>query len=167
MCMKKKKLKKIAKHIFTEINSLKKLDSSLRERVDYVAYDSDVSEKTKKLILKLITYKDSVNINLSEESLSVSTPDITNIKKKSNKNVPYNDSNYLDIQVIKDEGFSINLAYQKRTNYADKNMFNELIFLVSKRFTDINRENFEDIWNKVMKESGIIRDNNLEQLLNE
>ena len=126
-----------------------------------------MSEKTKNLILKLIDYNDNVNINFSSESLSFSTPDITNIKKRASKNTLYNDDNYLDIHVIKDEGFSINLAYQKRSNYEDKEMYSELIDIVSKRVMEINRENFTDIWDKVMKDSGIIRDNNLEQLLDQ
>ena len=165
--MKKKKLKKIAKLIFTEVNSLQKMDAPIRERVDYVPYDSEVSEKTKNLILKLIDYNENVNINFSSESFSISTPDITSIKKKIPKNTLYNDDNYLDIHVIKDEGFSINLAYQKRTNYLDKNIFSELIDVVTKRVMETNRENFTAIWDKVMKDSGIIRDNNLEQLFDE
>jgi hypothetical protein len=165
--MKKKKLKKIAKLIFTEVNSLQKMDAPIRERVDYVPYDSEVSEKTKNLILKLIDYNENVNINFSSESFSISTQDITNIKKKIPKNTLYNDDNYLDIHVIKDEGFSINLAYQKRTNYEDKKIFSELIDVVTKRVMETNRENFTDIWDKVMKDSGIIRDNNLEQLFDE
>ena len=165
--MKKKKLKKITKLIFTEVNSLQKMDTPIRERVDYVPYDSEVSEKTKNLILKLIDYNENVNINFSSESFSISTQDITNIKKKIPKNTLYNDDNYLDIHVIKDEGFSINLAYQKRTNYEDKKIFSELIDVVTKRVMETNRENFTDIWDKVMKDSGIIRDNNLEQLFDE
>ena len=165
--MKKKKLKKIAKLIFTEVNSLQKMDAPIRERVDYVPYDSEVSEKTKNLILKLIDYNENVNINFSSESFSISTPDITSIKKRASKNTLYNDDNYLDIHVIKDEGFSINLAYQKRTNYLDKNIFSELIDMVTKRVMETNRENFTAIWDKVMKDSGIIRDNNLEQLFDE
>ena len=89
--MKKKKLKKIAKLIFTEVNSLQKMDGPIRERVDYVPYDSEVSEKTKNLILKLIDYNENVNINFSSESFSISTQDITSIKKKIPKNTLYND----------------------------------------------------------------------------
>jgi hypothetical protein len=165
--MKKKTLKKIAKLIFTEVNSLQKVDAPVRERVDYVPYDSEVSEKTKNLILKLIDYNDNVNIHFSEESFSISTPDISSIKKKASKNTLYNDDNYLDIHVVKGEGFSINLAYQKRTSYSDKKIFSELIDIISQRVMEINKENFTSIWDKVIKESGIIRDNNLEQLFDE
>ena len=69
--MKKKKIKKIAKLIFTEVNSLQKEGAPIRERVDYVPYDSDVSEKTKNLILKLIDYNDNVSINFSSESFNI------------------------------------------------------------------------------------------------
>lgn len=163
--MKKKKIKKIAKIIFTEVNSLQK--EPVRERIDYVPYDSEVSEKTKNLILKLIDYNENVNINFSEETFTISTPDITNIKKKYTKNKIYNDDNYLEVHVVKDEGFSINLAYQKRTNYSDKEIFNEMIDIISKRVVEINRESFTSIWDKVMKDSGIIRDNNLDSLFDE
>ena len=46
-------------------------------------------------------------------------------------------------------------------------MFSELIDTISKRVMEINRENFTSIWDRVMKESGIIRDSNLEQLFDE
>jgi len=69
--------------------------------------------------------------------------------------------------VVKGEGFSINLAYQKRTSYSDKKIFSELIDIISQRVMEINKENFTSIWDKVIKESGIIRDNNLEQLFDE
>ena len=46
-------------------------------------------------------------------------------------------------------------------------MYIELIDIVSKRVIEINKENFIHIWDKVMIDSGIIRDNNLEQLLDE
>ena len=52
--MKKKKLKKLAKIIFHEVNSLQ--NTPVRERIDYVPYDKEVSQKTKNLILKLIDY---------------------------------------------------------------------------------------------------------------
>lgn len=163
--MKKKKLKKIAKLIYHKVDSLQKMNTPVRERIDYVPYDKEVSEKTQNLILKLIDYNENVNIHITEESFSISTPDITNIKNKAPKNTIYNDDNYLDIHVIKDEGFSINLAYQKRTNYSDKEMFNQLSNIISKRVIEINKENFKSIIDKVIKESGILRDNNLESLL--
>jgi len=165
--MKKKKLKKIAKLIFGKIDSLKKMDTTIRERVDYVSYDSEVSKKTTDLITKLLEYHDGVNISFNSDSFSISAPDITNIKKVIKKNTLYNEDNYLEIYVVKDEGFSINLSYSKRTNYEDKDMYSQLIDKISERVLQNNRENFSSIWDRVMKDSGIMRDNNLEQLFDD
>lgn len=164
--MKKKKFKKIAKLIHDEVMSQQRLKKPSYEKVDYIDYDSDVSDKTKKLILGLTSYNEGVHIDFSENEFIISTQDITNIKKKRSKNALYNDDNFLEICVTK-EGFTINHAFQKRTHYGDKKMYKELIDIVKERVKEINRENFTDIWTKVMQESGIMRDSNLEDLLNE
>lgn len=166
MCMKKKNFKKIAKLVYDEMMLHQNSPKLMREKVDYVPFDSEVSSKTKKLILGLVSYNEGVNINFSDDEFIISTQDITNIKKKYSRNTIYSEENYLEIFVSK-EGFTINYAFKKRTNYEDKDMYNELVDIVKEKLKDINRENFTDIWSKVMQESGIMRDNNLEELLNE
>lgn len=167
MCMKKKKkFKKIAKLVYDEMMLHQNSPKLMREKVDYVPFDSEVSDKTKKLILGLVSYNEGVNINFSDDEFIISTQDITNIKKKYSRNAIYSEENYLEIFVSK-EGFTINYAFKKRTNYEDKDMYNELVDIVKEKLKDINRENFTDIWSKVMQESGIMRDSNLEELLEE
>ena len=166
MCMKKKKFKKIAKLVYDEMMLHQSAPKLIREKVDYVPFDSEVSTKTKKLILGLVSYNEGVNINFSDDEFIISTQDITNIKKKYSRNAIYSEENYLEIFVSK-EGFTINYAFKKRTNYEDKDMYNELVDIVKEKLKDINRENFTDIWSKVMQESGIMRDSNLEGLLEE
>lgn len=165
--MKKKKLKKIAKIIYSQAMTLKKSESySTREKVDYLPFDEDVSKKTKNLILNLISYNENVNVNFSDDEFVISTYDIKNIKKKQSRNIPINEDNYLEIIVTK-SGFSLNYAYIKRSYYKDKDIFVDLIDVIKERVKEVNRQNFTEIWDKVMKESGIIRDNNLEQLFDE
>jgi len=165
--MKKKKLKKIAKIIYSQISSLKRTERPIREKYEYVNFDELVSDKTKSLILGLISYRENVSIHYSDDEFVISTQDITNIKKKFSGNTIYTDENYLEITVTKNEGFSINLSYQKRTHYQDKKMYSDLIDTIKDRVKEINRENFTDIWTKVMQESGIMRDSNLDQLLDD
>lgn len=165
--MKKKKIKKLAKLILKEVQSLKKYETKIRERVDYAPFDKEVSDKTKNLILQLIQYDENVKINLSEDSFNISTYDITAIKKPVQKNTPINEDNYLEIYVVKDEGFSINLAYAKRSHYEDEKIYNELFDVVSHRVIENSKVNFTEIWNRVVKESGIMRDNNLNDLFDE
>ena len=162
--MKKKKLKKIAKYIHEIVSGPKKVNP-VEEKIEYIPFDLEVSNKTKKLVLDLMEYPDGVNVNFSEDTISLASNDITQIKKTIKSNTLYNDDNYLEIRIEKNKGFTINLSYRKRTNYEDKNIYNDLIDIVRSKVIEINRQNFIDIWDKVMIESGIARDNNLEELL--
>jgi hypothetical protein len=164
--MKKKKLKKLAKSLYKEINNLQKDLRPIREAINYCNYDSKVSERFKKLVLCIIEYKENININVYNDVFSISVPDASLIKKPLQKGRLHSDDNYLEIIVNKSEGFSINYGYTKRSNYKDVNIFNELHPIVDKRLKEINAENFGEILETLMKESGIMRDNNLEQLLN-
>jgi hypothetical protein len=77
----------------------------------------------------------------------------------------YNEDNYLRVEVVKD-GFSVNHGYNKRSFYRDNNMYNDLIDDIKDITKKINSDNFTEIWTDVMKESGVIRDSNLDDLLN-
>ena len=164
--MKKKELKKLAKSLYLQINNYQKKSHPVREYVNYCDYDSEVSDRFKKLVFSIIKYKDNININVSDQNFSISIPDVTLIKKPLMKGRVYSDDNYLEIVVNKSEGFSINFGYSKRSNYEDVDIFNDLHPIVDKRLKEINAENFSEILETLMKESGIMRDNNLEELLN-
>ena len=77
--------------------------------------------------------------------------------------LPCSDDNYLEI-FVDEKGFYLNYGYRKRSRYSDDEIFNELLPLVKKRNKEINSENFNEIWEEVMIESGIMRDNNLNEL---
>ena len=134
---------------------------------DFIEYDKEVSTKMKDLILNIIKYKENININLSECSFHISTPDIKTIKSYNNSSGKlYNDDNYLEI-VVNKLGFSISHGYNKRSRYKDENILNELLPIIESRVSEINRENFTEIWETILKDSGIMRDNNLNNLFNE
>ena len=164
--MKEKKLKKIAKLIS---NQLHVIESPMKGEVEYRAeYDSEVSDKLKKFILNVIQYKENLSITISEKNFTISTSDIKNIKKsRSNSNAinkySGSDENYLEI-FVDEKGFYLNYGYRKRSRYTDEEIFNELLPLVKQRNKEINSENFNEIWEEVMIESGIMRDNNLDEL---
>ena len=161
--MKKKYLKKIAKEIsnkLTNINGIEK--STIREEEYRTEYDSEVSDKLKKLILNIIQYKENLRIDIAENYFTISTNDIKSIKKSNNSKLG-GDDNYLEIYVDKN-GFSINRAYTKRSRYMDVEIFNELIPMIRQRNKEINSEYFNEIWEEVMFESGLMRDNNLDEL---
>jgi len=152
--MKEKKLKKIAKLITNHLETPK----LVREQEYRAEYDADVSEKLKKFIINVI----QLHINVDDNRFCISANDIKTIKK-SNINNKISDDNYLEISVD-DKGFYLNYGYRKRSRYTDETMFNELLPIIKKRNKEINSENFNEIWEEVMIDSGIMRDNNLNEL---
>ena len=161
--MKEKKLKKIAKLISNQLNTI---ESPIREAEYRAEYDSEVSDKLKKFILNVIQYKENLSITISEKHFTISTNDIKNIKKSNSNSInkySNSDENYLEI-FVDEKGFYLNYGYRKRSRYTDEEIFNELLPLVKQRNKEINSENFNEIWEEVMIESGIMRDNNLDEL---
>jgi hypothetical protein len=169
--MKSKKIKKIAKLIHEEFRNY---DRELRpmksqEEIsngDWSEYDQEVSEKFKKMVLNLANYKNNIHIIIDINRVSISTNDITSVKSKTNKNVPYNEDNYVEMSLQKDLGFSINHGYKLRSNYKDEKLFYELQPILIQKLKEINAENFNDIWTNLMRDSGILRDSNLEEIFN-
>ena len=165
--MKKSKLKKLAKLVHQEVTNYEKIGRPLREKIDYSDYDPEVSKKVKNLILNVIKFKDNIHICSSDDYFSISSNDATQIKKPRIKSHIHSDERFLEKNVQKGEGFTVTYGYSRRTNYTDVNLFNELNPIVKSRLKEINAENFSEIWGTLMKDSGIIRDNNLENLFDE
>lgn len=167
--MKKKEVKKIAKQIFKQIRLEKESDRigkvAVRENYDFSEYDSEVSNRFKRMIIQLIEYSDNLRINIEPEVISISVSDINQLKSKSSSKKLNSDDDYLEVSIIKNIGFSVVRGYNKRSHYKDTNIFDDLESLIKERLKVINKENFNGIWNTIMVDSGLIRDNNLLDIL--
>jgi len=166
--MKSNKIKKIVKQTIEEMREYDRPVKSVMYTNDWGKYDSDVSDKVKTMILNLTNYRNNINISINSDSLSISTDNLSGVKKTYSNNGPVsksNDDDYLSIEIIKNTGFTINKGYRTRTNYLDPKMFDELLPLLTEKLAQINSENFKEIWTDIMKESGLIRDNNIDELL--
>lgn len=167
--MRKKEINKLAKQIFrqfrleNESNQIKKV--AVRENYEFSEYDSEVSNRFKKMITQLIDYSVNLRINIEPEVISISVSDINQLKSKSGSKNLNSDDDYLEVSIIKNIGFSVVRGYNKRSHYKDTNIFDDLESLIKKRLKVINKENFSDIWNTIMVDSGLIRDNNLLDIL--
>jgi flagellin-specific chaperone FliS len=53
----------------------------------------------------------------------------------------------------------------EQTDSDYRRMLTELYDCISDRLRNINADNFNNIWENIVKESGILRDNNLDELL--
>jgi len=167
--MKEKKLKNIIKEALNEVRGYDNPIEKSMYTGDWAEKDEDVSDKLKTMLLNLLNYRNNINININNEySLLISTNDISNIKKVRTSSSGLNkvsDDDYFSVEIIKGTGFTINKGYNVRTQYLDNKMFDEILPLATNKLKEINSENFNDIWNVVMKESGLMRDNNIDELL--
>ena len=164
--MKKSKLKKLAKLLHQQVTNYEKSLRPIREKINYNDYDLEVSEKVKSLILNIIQYKNNIHISFGDDFFSISTSDATQIKKQRIKNFLHSDEYFFEVSVQKEEGFTLNYGYSRKSSYYDKDIFNDMSTIVKNRLKEINDENFSDICESLMKDSGIMRDSNLEDLLN-
>ena len=174
--MKKKTIKKLAKLIHQEVSNYErelrptamKYSDEFSSKGDWCDYDSEVSDKFRKMILNLSNYKNNISINIDDYRISVSTGDIKSVKnysKKNNSSNSYSDEDYVEMSLVKDLGFSISYSFRK-SYYKDKNLFNELQPILIQKLREINADNFNQIWTDLMKDSGILRDNNLDEIFN-
>ena len=175
MYMKKKDLEKIGDIVAINIKSI--LEKQMNyEKVDKAeeyktsAYDETVSNKFKKLVLNLLDYSETLNININDNSITISANDVKSIKNTNNNtNGPLklqNDGNYLEISINK-ERFVMAKGYYNRTCYKDTSMYDYFEPILSKKLQEINATNFNTVWDDIMIDSGMIRDNNLLELFND
>lgn len=161
--MKKKKLSKIIQLTIDELRgpSVTKASEPYNNH-DISEYDPTISDKFRKMFENILNYRENININIDDNRISISCDDAKKLKTKS---MSYSDNNFLEIVIAKNFGFNINYGYRKRANYRDENMYNELKELVSKRIKEENFKNFEELWTEVMSDTGLLRDHNLQNLL--
>jgi len=167
--MKSKKLKKLAKLFHEEFRNYDR-PMKVSEEVsggDWSEYDSEVSERFKKMVLNLATYKNNIYINIDSNRVSISTNDIKSVKNsKTSQNVPYNEDSYVEMSLHKGLGFSVNYGYKLRSNYKDEKLFDELQPILVQKLKQINADNFNEIWTDLMRDSGVLRDSNLDEIFN-
>ena len=166
--MKEKKLKKIIKEVLNEVRDYDRPMKAQMYTGDWAEYNEDVSEKLKTMLLNLLNYRNNINININDNSLSISTDNLSGVKKSRSSNnglTKVSDDDYFSVEIIKETGFSVNRGYNIRSQYLDSKIYDEILPLATNKLREINSENFNDIWNDVMKESGLMRDNNIDELL--
>jgi hypothetical protein len=162
--MKSKKLKKIIEDsVRKAYENTHMLKSEASTEVDLAEYNPEISEKFKSLVLNIVNYRNNVNINITSYQITISCESVKNIK--SQKTNQYGEDEYLEISIRKGVGFWLNNGYKLRSNYKDENMYDDLFPEISEKLKKINSDNFEQVWSKIMKESGIIRDSNLDEIL--
>ena len=117
-----------------------------------------------------------MHININDNSITISANDVKSIKNTKNTNNTNNNTNgplklqdvgnNLEISINK-ERFVMAKGYYNRTCYKDTSMYDYFEPILSKKLQEINATNFNTVWDDIMIDSGMIRDNNLLELFND
>lgn len=163
--MKKKIEKKIAKAVVKQMKKYANtVDTSLKgteSTVNYRApYDED-SSKAMMSFIRRIADQPEVLIDVRGERIYFSCRDVKNIK--TGQNSGYNDDRYLEVE-IDEEGFSVTYGHTGRHYFEDKSMFENVMKELEETITQKNKAYLSDTIEKIYGESGLIRENNLEEL---
>jgi len=162
--MKYSKLKKLIKQSLTEVIEKDRYDRLIKEEptpyqeMMFSENDEEVSLKFKKLVTKLLTLRDDLNIHINENRITI------NSELSRLKNSRYQNDEYMSIEIIKETGFLFSYS-NKRLAYKDVTMYDEIISEMKNIFERVNKDNFTEIYHTLLSDTGLSREANLEDLL--
>jgi hypothetical protein len=162
--MKKKNEKKIAKAVVKQMkNYAGKVDTQLK-KAEVVTFRAPHDEESSKSILSFISRiaeQPGVLIDVRDERIYFSCRDVKNIK--TGQNSGYNDDRYMEIE-IDEEGFCITYGHTGRHYFEDKSMLGTVMKQLEQTINQKNKSYLSDTIDKIYSESGLIRENNLDEL---
>jgi hypothetical protein len=160
--MKNKKIKKLAKLISNnlyDINYMVKTPVKSSEYEFITESSEEVFNKFEKLIKNILNY--DVNIEINEDRLCLYNNSYKAIKTQKKQ---ANEDEFLEVSINKDY-FTINIGYQKRSKFKKQGVYDYFYDIFFETLKNKNNNNFEETYNMIMKESGLLRDENLDKLL--
>lgn len=176
--MKKKKLEKIFKKSLTDFKNKVDNNKAKSEKMkyslepahnqfnDYIFSNSDdlIKDKTRNMIFRLLKLRDNLQINIHEKTINISSE--YGLKKSNvvNYNQSYNSVDYFNLEIIKETGYILTYK-EKRVAFKDETLYDDTVSKVTEIFKELNSENFRDLYNEIMVESGLARESNLDDLL--
>jgi hypothetical protein len=168
--MKAKKLKKLAKLIFNEVeenNRKQRLKSDIMPVSEsythtYCEYDQEVSDKFFNFVCNLIKLKNHLSIEIYEDYINIGG-DLDRVKY-SNSPSKYNSEDIIEVKIDKN-GFRVRRSYGNYLNYLDGEMLEKLKPMLVEKNKIISKEIIIDIIDDIMVKTNLSRENNLDELL--
>ena len=168
--MKTKKLKKLAKFIFNEVeenNRKQRLKSELMPVTEsythtYCEYDQEVSDKFFNFVCNLIKLKSHLSIEICEDSINIGG-DLDRVTY-SNTPTKYNSEDIIEVKIDK-TGFRVRRSYGNYLNYIDDQMLEKLKPMLIEKNKIISKDIVLDIIDDIMVKTNLSRENNLDELL--
>lgn len=162
--MNKKKLYKVLKKAILDVKKQEYTAIPINEKNSYndlifTDSDDDIRKRSRNLIFRLLSLRDQLNININDRAISIGSV-LSRLNGKSSQN--YDD--YFSLEIIDKVGYILSYS-EKRLAFKDESLYIEIIDQINTIFKKINHQNFEEIYQTIMKESGLARESNLDDLL--
>ena len=168
MKLKKKKLSKIIKNAVCEgvkeyNRHMKSTGLKEKRHNDELFSESTEDSKTKirNLITRLFQHRDELDYNFSESTINIYSP----YEDKKMTKGSINSNTQFSIEIIKEVGFIINFN-ERRILMRDITLYDEMKPKIKEISNEINQNNFTELYFTMMKENGLNRESNLDDLLN-
>lgn len=169
--MKGKKLEKLIRKLIISIER-ERNDMTKSEIVenqvlknDHMFTECDDAQKNKirNLIIRLLHHRDEIDYNISENYITLSQYE-KKLSKKSTHSTSTIRNSYFHLEIIKDSGFVLN-CNDRKILMKDVTLFDEIKPKIKEIFDKINQDNFNELYNVIMKDSGLNRESNLDEIL--
>jgi len=135
-------------------------DSIMNEEL-FSESNEESKSKIRNLITRIAKYRDQLEYNINSNSINITTCNV--LKTTGNK---FDSNYYLNMQIIKGVGFILNFN-EKRVLMKDLTLYDEMKEEIRKVSNNLNLENFTELYNVIMKENGLSRESNLDDILKE
>lgn len=177
--MKNKDLRKISKSISKSItqsmDNAKKIRSRGIDKLSTISESDDsykwnkenpdVSKKIRNILFRILEFNNKLEISINTSTITISSSSHKELKKASKTLSGYDDGeDYFAVRIFKDKGFKSTFNGE-HSFFLDKTLFNEVESAVCESYNKSNIENFNGFYNQFMKETGLLRDSNLDTLL--
>jgi hypothetical protein len=161
--MKKGIKKKVAKAIVKEMKKITESDKCVpaRESVYRTPYDQMTSQTMITFIKKIIE-QDGTTMDVRADRIYINCRDVKQLK--TGKVSGYSDDRYLEIE-IDEEGFSFTYGHSGRNYFEDKEIYTQTMKDFESVIIQKSKTNLNKAIDNIYFESGLIRENNLDKLL--
>jgi hypothetical protein len=161
--MKKGIKKKVAKAIVKEMKKITESDKCVPagESVYRTPYNKENSERMNTFINKIVE-QIGTTIDVRADRMYINCRDVKQMM--TGKVTGYSDDRYLEIE-IDEEGFSFTYGHNGRNYFEDKDLFKQTMMELESVIIEKNKDFLNKAIEDIYFESGLIRENNLDKLL--
>lgn len=117
----------------------------------------EICQKSRNLFFGLLKLRDQLSIRLDDDHIDIQSE---NGFSKNSKNYL---TEYFHADIIKGTGYILTFK-DKRFAFKDEKIYDDLIERFEETFLDLNINNFSDVYEEIMVDSGLAREANLTSL---